>query len=285
MSVRHPNHPGTLSTDAAEAERLRERAELSFRARAIEILMEAKVPFVVGGAYAYATYTGIYRDTKDLDLCPRKRDAQRALDLLALDGWRTERTSEVWLYKAFKGEWFVDLIFSSGNGVAEVDDEWFLHARPGVVFNHRVPIAPAEELIWSKAYVMERERFDGADVNHLIRAVGPELDWRRLLRRFGSHWEVLFSHLVLYRFSYPGERDAVPDWVMAELLSRQLRALKEGNARGRLCRGGLLSAVNYTVDTGSWGYQDGRLLDELSRKAGGLDAQGPELEAARGGGG
>src|SRR6185295_1831753 len=103
-------------------------------ARAIEVLTRAGVPFVVGGAYAYFAYTGIYRDTKDLDLFPRKADALWALDVLEQDGWRTERTDEVWLYKAFKGEYFVDFIFSSGNGVATVDDEWFAHAQPGVVF-------------------------------------------------------------------------------------------------------------------------------------------------------
>jgi hypothetical protein len=33
---------------------------------------------------------------------------------------------------------------------------------------------------------MERERFDGADVAHIILAYGDRLDWRRLLERFGS---------------------------------------------------------------------------------------------------
>jgi len=79
---------------------------------ALSALKNAEVPFVVAGAYALHLYTGIYRDTKDLDLFPRQADALRALEVLAADGWRTERTDEVWLYKAFRGEWFVDLIFS-----------------------------------------------------------------------------------------------------------------------------------------------------------------------------
>src|SRR4051794_5934065 len=167
MEKRHPNHPGELSTNAKQAEVLRHPDEIGVRARAIEVLQDAGVPFVVGGAYAYAQYTGVYRDTKDLDLFPRKRDALRALEVLGKDGWRTERTDEVWLYKAFKGEYFVDFIFSSGNGVAVVDDEWFEHAKLGEVFGHQCLIAPAEEMIWSKAFVVERERYDGADVNHL----------------------------------------------------------------------------------------------------------------------
>ena len=128
MDERNPNHPGELSTDPAAAERSRDRAELGARARAIDVLQRADVPFVVGGAYAYATYTGIHRDTKDLDLFPRKADALRALEVLAADGWQTERTDELWLYKAFRGDWYVDLIFSSGTGVQELpeDDQPYL---------------------------------------------------------------------------------------------------------------------------------------------------------------
>ena len=82
MEKRHPNHPGELGTDATLAERMRQTDEINARARAIEVLQAAGVPYVVGGANAYATYTGIYRDTKDLDLFPRKRDALRALEVL-----------------------------------------------------------------------------------------------------------------------------------------------------------------------------------------------------------
>src|SRR4051812_9710234 len=182
MEKQHPNHPGDLSTDSGVAERSRHQGELHARGRAIELLSDAQVPFVVGGAYAYATYTGIYRDTKDLDLFPRKRDAGRALEVLELDGWRTERTDEVWLYKAFKGEWFVDFIFSSGNGVAVVDEDWFENAKTATVFGHRCLVAPAEEMIWSKAFVNERERYDGADVNHLLLKAGRQMDWERMMR-------------------------------------------------------------------------------------------------------
>jgi hypothetical protein len=116
------------------------------------------------------------------------------------------------------GHFIVDFIFSSGNGVAVVDDEWFENATVGTVFGHECQIAPAEEVIWSKSFVNERERYDGSDVNHLIRAVGKKMDWQRIMRRFDRHWEVLFSHLILYRFSYPSDRSNVPDWVMTRML-------------------------------------------------------------------
>ncbi len=285
MEKRHPNHPGELSIHAGVASEKRDHGELSARARAIEVLLENRVPFVVGGAYAYCQYTGVFRDTKDLDLFPRKRDALRALELLASDGWRTERTDEVWIYKAFKGEWFVDLIFSSGNGVAVVDDDWFHHARVADVMGFRTLIAPPEELIWSKAFVLERERYDGADVAHLLRSVGPQLDWARLLRRFDRYWEVLLSHLMLFRFAYPGDRDVVPGWVMRLLMSRVSRSVRDGNWKEPLCRGNLLSRVNYRLDIEHWGYGDGRRWDEQDRRQGEQSEQELELEVAAGRGG
>lgn len=273
---RHPNHPGELSTDESVVHKMRCKGEVNARARAIEVLTDAGIPFVVGGAYAYATYTGIYRDTKDLDLFPRKADAGRALEVLETDGWRTERTDEVWLYKAFKGEWFVDFIFSSGNGVAMVDDLWFEHAAHAKVFGHEVLIAPAEEVIWSKAFVLERERYDGADVLHLIRCYGEQMDWERLAWRFDRYWEVLLSHLMLYRFAYPGERSAVPDWLMNRLLAKTADSVKRGDWPTRMCRGNLLSRVNYGIDIGPWGYLDGRKWDELEREQVDVEDTGDE---------
>ncbi|WP_044191102.1 nucleotidyltransferase [Hyalangium minutum] len=278
MEKRHPNHPGELGVDAMLAERDRAPDEINARARAVGLLLDAGVPFVVGGAYAYATYTGIYRDTKDLDLFPRKRDAGRALEVLELDGWRTERTDEVWLYKAFKGEYFVDFIFSSGNGVAVVDDEWFEHAPTSTVFGHRCLVAPAEEMIWSKAFVNERERYDGSDVNHLILKAGRKMDWERLMRRFDRYWEVLFSHLMMFRYAYPSERDTIPDWVMAELMARTLDTVRDGNWEERICRGNLISRVNYHVDIHHWGFRDGRQWDEHERKDGGERGTRSQLE-------
>lgn len=268
MEKKHPNHPGELSTRKEAAERLRSSGEIEARADAIRRLTAAGIPFVVGGAYAYGIYAGIYRDTKDLDLFLRKGDALKALEVLDRDGWRTERTFESWLYKAFKGEWFVDLIFSSGNGVACVDDAWFEHAKQGHVFGQRTLIAPAEEMIWSKAFVCERERYDGADVAHLIQQAGKQMNWGRLMQRFERYWEVLLSHLLLYRFCYPSERSRVPNWVMSSLISRTSGTLDEGDSPDRICRGTLLSCVNYKVDIREWGYRDGRKWDEAGRRGG-----------------
>ena len=54
-----------------------------------------------------------------------------------------------------------------------------------MIFDTPVKIVPLEELVWQKAYIMERERFDGADIAHLLLKCGERIDWEHILRRFG----------------------------------------------------------------------------------------------------
>ena len=217
------------------------------------------VPFLVGGAYAFTPVTGIPRSTKDFDLFVAHADIRRALAVLDAAGFRTELTFPHWLGKAFRGKEFVDLIFSSGNGVAPVDAGWFAHAPAGRVLNMDVRLAPAEEMLWSKSFVMERERYDGGDVIHLLRARAEQLDWGRVLERFGDNWRVLLANLLLFGFVYPGERTRVPAWVMQELLARTADELGADARVGRVCRGTILSRQQYLPDVTEWGYTDGRL--------------------------
>jgi hypothetical protein len=230
-----------------------------FYVAALRALIDAGVPFLVGGAYSFERYTGIARDTKDLDIFVRRPDFDRVLEVLAGAGYRTEVTFPHWLGKAFSGDDVLDVIFSSGNGCAIVDDEWFRHAVDDTVLGIPVRLCPAEETIWSKAFIMERERYDGADIAHLLRACATGLDWRRLLRRFGPHWRVLLAHLVLFGFIYPAERRRLPRQVLTELAGRLVRDSGRDGFAPPVCCGTLLSRAQYRVDVDTWGYRDGRL--------------------------
>jgi uncharacterized membrane protein len=148
---------------------------------------------------------------------------------------------------------------AEGNGGAVVDDDWFAHAVEAELLGRPVKVCPPEETIWSKGYVMERERYDGADIVHLLRACGSWMDWPRLLRRFGGHWPVLLSHLLLFRFVYPGERRQIPDWVMQELLAHPHDELRAVPPAARICQGTLLSRAQYLIEIERWGYEDARL--------------------------
>jgi hypothetical protein len=222
-------------------------------------LQDAEIPFVVGGAYALAYYTTIMRNTKDFDVFVRRQDMERALAAFQSGECRTEFTYPHWLGKAICGDDLVDIIFSSGNAIANVDDEWFAHGPVTQVLGMPAKLSPAEEMIWSKAYIMERERYDGADVLHLILRCGPTLDWPRLLKRFGEHWRVLLSHLIVFGFTYPSDRTCVPQWVMDQLLARLQNEMAEPPRADRVCRGPFLSRAQYLIDIEQWGYADARL--------------------------
>jgi hypothetical protein len=248
--------PAELGPARHETAREAER----FYVRALEHLLHSGVPFLVGGAYALREYAAISRETKDLDLFCKAEDYPRLLQVLAEAGYRTEITFPHWLAKAFSGDFFVDVIFNTPNAVCPVDDSWLAHAREAELFGHQVKLVPAEELLWAKMYIMERERFDGADVLHVIRHLGASLDWPRLWARMEPHWEIMFAHLLLFEFVYPSERDAVPGWLWDDLLARLQQRLSVPPPRERICRGLLISDRQYQIDITQWGYRDARAL-------------------------
>lgn len=219
-------------------------------------LHDTGIPFVVGGTYAMERLAGVTRQTKDLDLFVLQDDWPIIERALAASGVEAHVEFPHWLAKATRGADLVDLIFSGGNGLIRVDDEWISHGTPGIVLGFPVHICPAEEMIWSKSYVMERERFDGADVLHIIRRSGRDLDWNRLRRRFGDQGNVLLAHLVLFLFTYPDARDVVPGWLLDDLWARRSTSQEDD----RVCRGTLLSRAQYLVDVHAWGYADARLV-------------------------
>ena len=230
-----------------------------FYLRTLELLAGARIPFLVGGAYALTHYTGIERHTKDLDVFVRREhygDVAAALDAAGIP---TELTFPHWLGKASCQHASIDVIFSSGNGLSQVDDGWFAHSVVGLVLGAEVRVCPPEEMIWSKAFITERERYDGADIMHLLLACAERLDWRRLLGRFDAHWRVLLSYLGLFGFVYPSERARIPTWVMEELIGRLTRELRAPPPARRICQGTLLSREQYLTDVGTWGFEDARL--------------------------
>lgn len=232
-------------------------ASLEFYSDALEVLKAQGIPFLVGGTFAYSRYTRIDRGTKDLDVFVRPSDVHTALTAFADAGYRTELPFPHWLGKIRRGGHVMDVVFSSGNGVARVDDDWFTFAAEAEVLGLRLRLCPPEEMIWSKAFVQERERFDGADVLHLLREAGHDLNWERLLARFGDHWPVLLAHIVLFRFAYPDRRDQVPAAVVEQLARRLLDQRQDSN--DRVCYGTLLSREQYLYDIEHFGYRDARV--------------------------
>jgi hypothetical protein len=225
----------------------------------LQALHRQKLPFLIGGAYAFAHATGIRRPTKDLDIFVRQGHWERLAQLACEAGYRAELAYPHWLGKIHDHIGFVDVIFNSGNGLSPVDDGWFDNALDAQMLGLPVKLVPIEESIWTKAFIMERERYDGADVAHLLHACAPRMDWQRLLQRFGPHWRVLLSHLVLFGFIYPSERKLLPRWLMDELIKRLRSETHSAPPRTAHCAGTLLSRAQYLPDVAQRGYEDVRL--------------------------
>lgn len=227
----------------------------------VRLFSDEALPFLVGGTFALQRYTGIARRTKDIDFFIKREDFDRFKTTLKREGFYVELTFPHWLGKVFRGEDFADLAFRSANGEGEVDDQWFEFAVEEQLWGIPVRLCPPEETIWSKSFVMERERFDGADIVHILRATAENLDWHRLVARFGDNWRVLLMHLITFGFVYPSERHRIPKSVMKELMSRLESELDptDDTALFNLCRGTLLSREQYLKDVHEWGYADARV--------------------------
>ncbi len=222
---------------------------------AIYALRRAEARFVVGGAFAVHKHTGIWRTTKDLDLLLTPAEMPLALATLREAGFDTHVADPVWLAKAHRGEYFVDLITGIGNASLSVDSTWIERAVSEQVLGIPCMVMAPEELIVSKMFVAYRERFDGADVVHLINSCGGAMDWDRLLNLAGSHWELLYWSLMLFAYVYPAHTALVPVQVWDEMSRRFAGRVKHPNKDAPF-RGSLLDPRMFAIDVDEWGERN-----------------------------
>lgn len=236
--------------DAPSAE-----AEAFYR-QSLEELRALKIPFLLAGTYAVSAYTGITRATKDLDIFCKAGDYPRILGHFRKLGFEIAVEDERWIAKVYKGEYFFDVIFASSNGTMPVSDSWFEQAREVEVLGVPVRIIAPTELLWSKAFIQVRHRYDGGDVAHVILKQHDQIDWQRLLSYMEQYWEVLLTHILNFRFIYPSERDRIPRWLLDELLDRMQQQLEVPPPQMKVCRGRMFSRSDYAIDVAEWGFAD-----------------------------
>lgn len=228
----------------------------AFYQEALRLLNESGAAFMLGGAFALFHYTGIHRDTKDLDVFCKIGEYPKILKFFADKGYRTEQTDTRWLAKVFEGEYFMDIIFDTPNNICRVDDTWYQHAVEAEFAGVAIRLLPPEELIWCKIYVQNRERYDGADVNHLLLKCGKQLDWERLLFRLDQHWHLLLAQLLVFQFVYPSDYPAIiPPWLFNELMDRARGQYDLPPPVERVCRGPVIDQTQYSIDIKEWNYK------------------------------
>ena len=224
--------------------------------RALGALNAAGVPYVVAGAYAIYEHTGIYRQTKDLDVFCEPEVLLRGMQALREAGFTTRLEQSHWLAKAKDGPYFVDVIFGMGNGLALIDADWYRYSTPAILAATPVRTAPAEELIWHRLFINERHRQDMADIVHLILCRGERLDWDRLVAKSGPHWPLLLAQLQMFRYVYPTYAERVPRAVLQDLLERARNEPQVPSTEDPHTRGTLISRFSFAIDVHEWGFRD-----------------------------
>lgn len=222
---------------------------------ALRALQASGIPFVVGGAFAIHAHTGIWRSTKDLDIFLTPEDTPAALECLQQVGFETWVKDPVWLAKAQRGDFFIDLITGIGNASMQVDSSWIDHSIPVTVLDLPCRALGVEECIASRVFVAYRERFDGAEVVHLLRLRGRELNWGRLMALIGSHWQLLYWSLVLFAYIYPAHTDSIPAEIWDHLTECFTSRVKNPSKDAPF-RGSLIDPRMFAIDVEEWGERN-----------------------------
>ncbi len=229
---------------------------ITFYKEALQSLTDHQIPFLLGGGIAMAQYTLIQRESKDLDIFCKPSEYPAILKFFAEKGYKTELTDIRWLAKVFKDDHYIDIIFDTVNNICRVDDSWYDHAVDGHYEGIPVKLVPAEELVWCKLYVQNRERYDGSDINHILLRYGKNLDWKRILFRMEPHWHLLLSQLLIFQFVYPSDYpEIIPEWLFKELLRRANEQYELPVALEKVCRGPVIDQTQYSIDIKEWDYK------------------------------
>ncbi len=228
----------------------------AFYREALELLNNSEANYMLGGAFAFFHYTGIFRDTKDLDVFCKSSEYPKIMKFFSGLGYRTELTDVRWLAKVFKNDYYIDIIFDTVNNICTVDDSWYENAVRAEFKGIKVLLIAPEELIWAKMYVQNRERFDGADVNHLILKTGKTLDWKRLLSHMEQHWHILLAQIIMFQFVYPSDfQEIIPKWLFDELMARAHEQYDLPSSVEKVCRGPIIDQTQYSTDIKEWNYR------------------------------
>ena len=176
-------------------------------ARAIQAVRSAGVPFMLGGGFALASFTGRWRDTKDIDFYIKPGDRDQVVAVLSKAGFKDyfdqRPYDRRWIYRSIRAGVIVDIIWAMANQRAQVDEVWFERAGELELRGEHLAIVPPEELVWCKLYILQRDHCDWTDVFNLVYAAGPRLDWDHIVERLEEDTPLLKALLHVYGWLCP----------------------------------------------------------------------------------
>jgi hypothetical protein len=195
--------------------------EWSVYHRVIQEARAAGIPFAFGGAFATAVYTGDLRNTKDFDFYILPSGRPPMIEAISRSGLQDyyDRLpyDRSWIYRASQGDIIVDAIWAMANQRAAVDSPWLTRGPEVTLRGERLRAIPIEELIWSKLYVLQRERSDWGDVLRLLDARAQSVDWDRLLSRMGEDTPLLTGAVSVLAWLDPDRARDIPGRVWGRI--------------------------------------------------------------------
>jgi hypothetical protein len=188
-------------------------------------LNRREIPFLMAGGFVFSHYSGLWRNTKDLDVVVTRANLERAVDAVLSQGLQDYYPvlpyDRSWIYRAYRplGEdkIIVDVIHQFANHADVIGDSWFAHAVSATFAGEPARFVAPEDLIWMKLMVFQRERCDWPDLFNVIRGLRGQLNWERLLRSAGEHWRLVGALVNVYDWLCPDERHFIPASVREEL--------------------------------------------------------------------
>ncbi len=180
-----------------------------------------RITFALGGACATATHTGCWRDTNDMDIYILPADRERVVELTEQIGLKDIHGQypyeHDWTYRATDGNVIVEAIWCMRNHRADVDPEWLERSTEADLRAMKIRIAPPEEMIWAKLYVLMRERCDWPDILNYLYYCAAGLDWQHLVDRLGEDAPLLGAVLSVFSWISPDRGATIPEWVWQKL--------------------------------------------------------------------
>jgi len=188
---------------------------------ALEALRKRGLRFALGGGLAFSAYSGRWRNTKDMDLYVLPSDREAAVEAITSVGFEDyygqEAYDRSWIYRGFKAEDIIDVIWTMPNHRMEVDPLWLTLGEEVRMYGVNLRLLPAEELILAKLYVLQRDRSDWPDILNILMARAAQLDWERMLQRVDGDAFLLGGVMSVFRWLCPEKAQALPAWIWTRL--------------------------------------------------------------------
>ena len=195
--------------------------EFAIYDKAIKGVRPLALPFLLGGAFGLATHTGRWRNTKDIDFFVMPAHHEAFIGALRNAGfedyYKTLPYDRGWIFRGIQNGVIVDIIWDTPNRRTQVDDEWVQRASHINFRGEDMLAVPAEELLFIKTFVIQKDRCDWSDLINLLCFQAAHLDWEHVIKRYGPELPLLRAVLNVFAWICPVEAAQIPEKIRAQL--------------------------------------------------------------------